>query len=207
MAATVAARRVGDGARAGGRSSAASAASARSAGPAASSSVGRAPASGAAARGDGGGVLAVERAAPARARGAAGDAGGVEQRRRHGRQGEVEREPVDAERGQRLGRRPARSRRPPPGCRCRSARRRPGQLAFRGELGAAHPQHLAGIAEPQRPRRWPSRVAAMRATCGVMSARRPIMRWLTGSIRRKVCSATRRPSRTAGCPRIRAAAA
>ena len=25
-----------------------------------------------------------------------------------------------------------------------------GKLAFRGELGAAHPQHLAGIAEPQR---------------------------------------------------------
>ena len=33
----------------------------------------------------------------------------------------------------------------------------------------------------------------MRATCGVVSARRPIMRWLSGSISRKVCSATAAP--------------
>ena len=33
----------------------------------------------------------------------------------------------------------------------------------------------------------------MRAICGVVSARSPIMRWLTGSISRKVCSATAAP--------------
>ena len=37
------------------------------------------------------------------------------------------------------------------------------------------------------------RVAAMRATCGVVSARSPIMRWLSGSISRNVWSATAAP--------------
>ena len=69
-----------------------------------------------------------------------------------------------------------------------------GELALRAKLTAAHAQHLSAIAEPKG-RGWDcSRVAAMRATCGVMSARSAIMRWLTGSIRRKLSLATALPA-------------
>ena len=91
-------------------------------------------------------------------------------------------------------RRPARSRHRLRDCRSRSARCRPGRSAGRARAGcrarAGTGRHRTGAAAAAH---CASRVVAMRATCGVVSARRPIMRWLSGSIRRKVCSATAAP--------------
>ena len=82
-------------------------------------------------------------------------------------------------------------------------------LAVRCDLAAAHAQALAGVAQPQRARqRRRRRVVAMRATCGVMSDRTPIIRWESGSMMPEdLVRGGRRRSRRAARPRIRSAAA
>ena len=69
-----------------------------------------------------------------------------------------------------------------------------GNLALRLQVRAADAQALPGVGQPQRGAVHRQDVwQPAGAICGVVSARRPIMRWLSGSISRKVCSAVAAP--------------
>ena len=103
-------------------------------------------------RGDRRRVLVVERGAQRR-RALAGDAVGLGDRRHQGRQGDVDRQIRHADRGQRLA---GDRDRLDIGGRSRRADQLGAdlaELALGPDLGAFDPQHLAGIAEAQRPRR------------------------------------------------------
>ena len=124
----------------------------------------------------------------------ADDAIGLGHRRHQGRQGNIHRQTRYTERGQPRG-----------GDHNRldigGGPRGPDQLgadladlALGPDLRSFDPQHLAGIASRSGRGALPSRVAAMRAICGVMSARTPIIRCEPGSIVRKVALAIAAPA-------------
>ena len=98
------------------------------------------------------GVLVVERLAEVRAPGERQAARGAE-RRRQRRHGEVDRGPGDAGLGQGFGGEHDQLGVRAPVIGAHELHADLGELAFGAQLGAGDPQHFAGIAEPQRPRR------------------------------------------------------
>jgi hypothetical protein len=177
-----------------GRGAASSTASAAAAGPAAPSSFGSSAATSPPPgdqRRHGRDVLAIQRAGEAGGQRLL-DAGGLDQGVRQARQRHVERHVADAGVDQRLGGDEGHLRIGLGRGAADQLDAGLGELALRRELAAAHAQHLAGVAEPQRPGRGaePGGGDARNLRRGV--ARSPIMRWLTGSISRKVWSETGR---------------
>ena len=173
--------------------SASSRASAGPASPVASSSVLSVSASRPPCCHHGGDVLAVQRAQQQLAA-RPGEPCLLQQGRRQARQGQVEADAGQPQRGQRLG--PDQHHLGIGGQAVAADQLDPGlgHLAVRRDLAAAHAQAVAGIgqaatAAARRPGGW----RRCGQSAGVMSARRPIMRCDSGSIRRKTWSAMAAP--------------